>query len=252
MNQGQCPSQLLWRKIRTCFHLDFAEMHWSRPRASGSRGNDAPWSDATQRQSARLGPIPAMPPFARNLIDRCNVVSPNRQLETGLGVIPRRFTLPMKKNLLLAAVCLTATAFAQKFENLALTPPMGWNSWNTFAANIDEDLIKGTADTMIANGMRDAGYVYLVVDDCWEAKERDADGNIVPDPVKFPHGMKALGDYLHAKGFKFGIHNCAGTETCAGFPGGRGHEYQDALRYAAWGVDFLKYDWCMHGTADSR
>jgi alpha-galactosidase len=193
-----------------------------------------------------------MPPFARNLIDRCNVVSPNRQLETGLGVIPRRFTLPMKKNLLLAAVCLTATAFAQKFENLALTPPMGWNSWNTFAANIDEDLIKGTADTMIANGMRDAGYVYLVVDDCWEAKERDADGNIVPDPVKFPHGMKALGDYLHAKGFKFGIHNCAGTETCAGFPGGRGHEYQDALRYAAWGVDFLKYDWCMHGTADAR
>lgn len=158
----------------------------------------------------------------------------------------------MKTAFLLAAVCLTATASAQKFENLALTPPMGWNSWNTFASNIDENLIKGTADTMIANGMRDAGYVYIVVDDCWESKERDADGNIVPDPVKFPHGMKALGDYLHSKGFKFGIHNCAGTETCAGFPGGRGHEYQDALRYAAWGVDFLKYDWCNHGTADAR
>jgi alpha-galactosidase len=159
----------------------------------------------------------------------------------------------MKKLLLLlASLCLATTAWAQKFEGLALTPPMGWNSWNTFAANIDETLIKDTADAMIANGMRDAGYVYIVVDDCWEAKERDALGNIVADPQKFPSGMKALGDYLHSKGFKFGIHNCAGTETCAGFPGGRGHEYQDALKYAAWGVDYLKYDWCNHGTADAR
>ena len=158
----------------------------------------------------------------------------------------------MKRALLLAALCLASTAFAQKFEGLALTPPMGWNSWNTFASNIDENLIKGTADTMIANGMRDAGYVYIVVDDCWEAKDRDAAGNIVADPQKFPSGMKALGDYLHSKGFKFGIHNCAGTRTCADFPGGRGHEYQDALKYAAWGVDYLKYDWCNHGTADAR
>jgi alpha-galactosidase len=158
----------------------------------------------------------------------------------------------MRKILLLASLCLTATALAQKFDGLALTPPMGWNSWNTFAANIDEDLIKGTADTMIKNGMRDAGYLYIVVDDCWEAKERDAAGNIVADPQKFPHGMKALGDYLHSKGFKFGIHNCAGTLTCGGYPGGRGHEFQDALKYAAWGVDFLKYDWCSHGTADAR
>ena len=158
----------------------------------------------------------------------------------------------MKRALLLAALCLASTAFAQKFEGLALTPPMGWNSWNTFASNIDENLIKGTADTMIENGMRDAGYVYIVVDDCWEAKDRDAAGNIVADPQKFPSGMKALGDYLHSKGFKFGIHNCAGTRTCADFPGGRGHEYQDALKYAAWGVDYLKYDWCNHGTADAR
>ena len=158
----------------------------------------------------------------------------------------------MRKILLLATLGLTATAFAQKFEGLALTPPMGWNSWNTFAANIDEQLIKGTADTMIANGMRDAGYVYIVVDDCWEAMERDANGNIVADPKKFPSGMKALGDYLHSKGFKFGIHNCAGTLTCGGYPGGRGHEFQDALKYAVWGVDFLKYDWCSHGTADAR
>ena len=158
----------------------------------------------------------------------------------------------MKKTLLLASLCLAATAFAQKWEDLALTPPMGWNSWNTFAANIDEKLIQGTAETMIANGMRDAGYVYIVVDDCWEAKERDAAGNILADPQKFPSGMKALGDFLHSKGFKFGIHNCAGTRTCADFPGGRGHEYQDALTYASWGVDFLKYDWCNHGTADAR
>jgi alpha-galactosidase len=158
----------------------------------------------------------------------------------------------MKRLLLLAALGLAATAWAQKFEGLALTPPMGWNTWNTFAANIDENLIKETADTMIANGMRDAGYVYIVVDDCWEAKERAPDGNIAADPLKFPSGMKALGDYLHSKGFKFGIHNCAGTLTCAGYPGGRGHEYQDALRYASWGVDFLKYDWCSHGTADAR
>jgi alpha-galactosidase len=158
----------------------------------------------------------------------------------------------MRKILLTASLCLATTVFAQKFDGLALTPPMGWNSWNTFAANIDEDLIKGTADTMIANGMRDAGYVYIVVDDCWEAMERDANGNIVPDPKKFPHGMKALGDYLHSKGFKFGIHSCAGTLTCGGYPGGRGHEFQDALSYASWGVDFLKYDWCSHGTADAR
>jgi alpha-galactosidase len=158
----------------------------------------------------------------------------------------------MKKTLLLATLFLTTTALAQKFEGLALTPPMGWNTWNTFAANIDERLIKETAQTMIDNGMRDAGYVYIVVDDCWEAKDRAVDGTIVADPLKFPSGLKALGDFLHSKGFKFGIHNCAGTRTCADFPGGRGHEYQDALRYAAWGVDYLKYDWCNHGTADAR
>ena len=158
----------------------------------------------------------------------------------------------MKKTLLLLFCALSSAAFAQKFEGLALTPPMGWNSWNTFADKIDEKLVRETADAMIANGMRDAGYTYIVVDDCWEAKERDALGNLVADPMKFPSGMKALGDYLHSKGFKFGIHNCAGTKTCAGFPGGRGHEFQDALTYASWGVDYLKYDWCEHGTADAR
>lgn len=142
--------------------------------------------------------------------------------------------------------------FAQKFEGLALTPPMGWNSWNIFAANVDENLIRGVADAMEKNGMREAGYTYIVIDDGWEASDRDSLGNIVPDSKKFPHGMKALGDYLHAHGFKFGIHNCAGTQTCAGFPGGRGHEFQDARTYASWGVDYLKYDWCNHGTANAE
>ncbi|HET7537155.1 MAG TPA: glycoside hydrolase family 27 protein, partial [Candidatus Didemnitutus sp.] len=94
----------------------------------------------------------------------------------------------MKKTLCLM-LALAGGAYAQKFEGLALTPPMGWNTWNTFAADIHEDLIKQTAETMIKNGMRDAGYIYIVVDDCWEAKERDANGNLIPDPKKFPHGM---------------------------------------------------------------
>ncbi len=157
----------------------------------------------------------------------------------------------MKKSLLLF-LALCAPALAQKFPGLALTPPMGWNSWNTFANNINEAVVRETADAMVANGMRDAGYIYIVIDDAWERKTRDEKGNLVADPEKFPSGMKALGDYLHAKGFKFGIHSCAGTKTCSGYPGGRGHEFQDALSYASWGVDYLKYDWCEHGTADAR
>jgi alpha-galactosidase len=159
----------------------------------------------------------------------------------------------MKKCTLLLVLCLSGVpVFAQKFAGLALTPPMGWNSWNTFATHVDEKLIKETAEAMITNGMRDAGYVYIVIDDGWEAEARDADGNLVPDSKRFPGGMRALGDYLHAKGFKFGIHNDAGTKTCGGYPGGRGHEFQDARTYASWGVDYLKYDWCNHGTADAE
>lgn len=158
----------------------------------------------------------------------------------------------MKKLILLLVLCLPAAVIAKKFEGLALTPPMGWNTWNTFGVNINERLIKETAESMIASGMRDAGYVYIVLDDAWLAKERDTEGNLVADPVKFPSGMKALADYLHQKGFKFGIYNCAGNKTCAGYPGGRGHEYQDARTYASWSVDYLKYDWCNHGTADAK
>lgn len=133
---------------------------------------------------------------------------------------------------------------AQKFEGLASTPPMGWNSWNTFQTNINEKLIRETADALVSSGMRDAGYVYLVLDDGWMAMERDSLGNLVPDPVKFPNGLKAIVDYVHSKGLKFGLYNCAGTLTCAKYPGTRGYEYQDAKNYAAWNIDYLKYDWC--------
>lgn len=159
---------------------------------------------------------------------------------------------PMNRMLFLLLACLSITAAAQKFEGLAKTPPMGWNTWNTFAGDISEDLIKETAEAMIENGMLNAGYRYIVLDDCWSAKERDAEGNLQADPAKFPSGMKALGDFLHEKGFKFGIYGCAGRKTCAGYPGGRGYEFADARMYASWGVDYLKYDWCQTGTANAQ
>ncbi len=128
---------------------------------------------------------------------------------------------------------------------------MGWNSWNKFACNVSEDMIKSMADAMVKSGMKDAGYEYVNIDDCWQVS-RDASGNIVPDPQRFPHGMKAVGDYIHSLGLKFGVYSDAGSKTCAGRPGGLGHEYQDALQYAAWGVDYLKYDWCNTTTQDAK
>lgn len=128
--------------------------------------------------------------------------------------------------------------------NMAPTPPMGWNTWNTFQTRIDEPLLKGMVDAYVSSGMKDAGYRYFVLDDGWMAMERASNGDLVADPKKFPNGMKAFADYVHSKGLKFGIYNCAGNKTCAGYPGTRGHEYQDARLYASWGVDFLKYDWC--------
>ncbi|MDW7981088.1 MAG: glycoside hydrolase family 27 protein [Verrucomicrobiales bacterium] len=145
--------------------------------------------------------------------------------------------------LVLGAGLLCAIAHAQKFEGLALTPPMGWNSWNKFGCNVSEELIRQIADAMVSSGMKDAGYEYVVIDDCWHG-QRDHLGFIQPDAKLFPSGMKALADYIHSKGLKFGIYSCAGYKTCAGRPGSRGHEYQDALKYAEWGVDYLKYDWC--------
>ena len=135
------------------------------------------------------------------------------------------------------------SASAQKFDNLAKTPPIGWNSLNKFACNIDENTIKGVADAMVSSGLRDAGYVYLNLDDCWHGS-RDANGFITADSMKFPSGIKALADYVHSKGLKIGIYSDAGRQTCGGRPGSLGHEYQDALTYAKWGIDYLKYDWC--------
>ena len=134
---------------------------------------------------------------------------------------------------------------------LAPRPPMGWNSWNTFQTKINEDMLKASVDSYISSGMRDAGYQYFVLDDGWMAMERDQNGSLVADPVKFPHGMKSFADYVHSKGLKFGIYNCAGSKTCAGYPGTRGHEYEDARLYASWGVDFLKYDWCNTDSLNS-
>jgi alpha-galactosidase len=146
---------------------------------------------------------------------------------------------------LCAGLLLVPADVARSAEmELAPTPPMGWNSWNKFACNVSEKLIKETADAMVTSGMKDAGYQYVVIDDCWQVS-RDAEGNIVADPERFPSGMKALGDYIHSKGLKFGIYSDAGEKTCQSRPGSKGHEEQDAKQYAAWGVDYLKYDWCF-------
>ena len=135
--------------------------------------------------------------------------------------------------------------------DLAKTPPMGWNSWNKFGCNVSEGLIRETADAMVASGMKDAGYQYIVIDDCWQVA-RDDRGNILPDERRFPSGMKALADYVHAKGLKFGLYSDAGSKTCQGRPASLGYEVEDARQYAAWGVDYLKYDWCNADGVDPK
>jgi alpha-galactosidase len=150
------------------------------------------------------------------------------------------------------AVAETTQEVVNKSPNgLALTPPMGWNSWNKFACNVNEQTVRDSADAMVASGMRDAGYQYVVIDDCWHGP-RDANGFITADRQKFPSGIKALADYVHSKGLKFGIYSDAGRLTCGGRPGSQGHEYQDALTYARWGVDYLKYDWCSTGDRNAQ
>ncbi len=128
---------------------------------------------------------------------------------------------------------------------------MGWNSWNKYQCDVSEELILKMADAMEASGMKDAGYEYIVIDDCWQVS-RDENGEIIADPERFPHGMKYVADYVHSKGLKFGIYSCAGTLTCQKRPGGFGHEYQDARTYAGYGVDYLKYDWCNSSTQDAK
>jgi alpha-galactosidase len=127
---------------------------------------------------------------------------------------------------------------------------MGWNSWNKFGCNVSAALIQETADAIVRTGMKDAGYQYVVIDDCWQVS-RDGQGNIIADAQRFPKGIKAVADYVHSKGLKFGIYSDAGTGTCENRPGSRGYEFQDARQYAAWGVDYLKYDWCNASTQNS-
>ena len=158
----------------------------------------------------------------------------------------------MKKLLLFSFIILTVSAVhGQKYDQIARTPPMGWNSWNKFACNVSDSLIMTIADAMVSSGMKDAGYEYVVIDDCWQVA-RDENGEIVADKERFPNGIKHLADYIHSKGLKFGIYSCAGTKTCAGRPGALGHEYQDARTYASWGVDYLKEDWCNTTTQDAK
>lgn len=147
----------------------------------------------------------------------------------------------------------TAPALA---DGLALTPPMGFNNWNSThcRAEFDEAMVKGIADIFVEKGLKDAGYRYVNLDDCWALPARDADGKLVPDPARFPNGIKAVADYVHSKGLKLGIYTSAGTKTCnsAGFPGALGHEYSDARQFADWGVDYLKYDNCNNQGVDAK
>lgn len=126
---------------------------------------------------------------------------------------------------------------------IANKPPMGWNSWNTFAENINEALIIEMVDVMVSKGYKDAGYEYVIIDDCWSLKER-VDGKLAENTKLFPRGIKYLADYIHSKGLKFGMYSCAGFKTCAGYPSSYGHEFEDAKQFAEWGVDYLKYDFC--------
>nr|WP_208618245.1 NPCBM/NEW2 domain-containing protein [Streptomyces antibioticus] len=166
---------------------------------------------------------------------------------------------------LLCAAGLAAPALAAPAETpaapaladgLALTPPMGFNNWNSThcRADFNASMVKGIADLFVEKGLKDAGYQYVNLDDCWALPDRDANGKLVPDPVRFPDGIKAVADYVHAKGLKLGIYTSAGTKTCdsVGFPGALGHEYSDARQFADWGVDYLKYDNCNNQGVDAQ
>ncbi|MET9749309.1 MULTISPECIES: NPCBM/NEW2 domain-containing protein [Streptomyces] len=168
----------------------------------------------------------------------------------GLGVSARAVPVTVP-----APVPVPAPA-ASGDEDLARTPPMGFNNWNSThcRAEFDESMVKGIADLFVERGLKDAGYEYVNLDDCWALPERDADGQLVPDPERFPNGIGAVADYVHSKGLKFGIYTSAGTKTCSsiGFPGALGHEYSDARQFAGWGVDYLKYDNCNNQGVDAK
>ncbi|WP_086663561.1 NPCBM/NEW2 domain-containing protein [Lentzea kentuckyensis] len=157
----------------------------------------------------------------------------------------RRIALIVSALLPLSLIAPTA-AGGEPSAAVLSTPPLGWNSWNQFGCNIDENLIRQTADAIVSSGMRDAGYTYVNIDDCWMARDRDAEGRLQADPTRFPSGIKALADYVHGKSLKLGIYSSAGTKTCAGFPASIDHEETDARTWADWGVDYLKYDNCYN------
>ena len=127
---------------------------------------------------------------------------------------------------------------------LAMTPPMGWNSWNPFGENVSEQVIRETVDSFVSTGLKDAGFTYIVIDDIWQGGRDSVTGLLYPDPKRFPSGIKALADYVHSKGLKFGIYSDAGTKTCGDRPGSFGYEEKDANQFAEWRIDFLKYDYC--------
>ncbi|MHA7986176.1 glycoside hydrolase family 27 protein [Rathayibacter sp. CAU 1779] len=154
---------------------------------------------------------------------------------------------------LLLAGCAAAPSVADRADVAAevATPPMGWNSWNRFGCSVTEADVRAAADAIVADGLRAAGYTFINVDDCWQDPTRDSSGRLRADPKRFPHGIAALAAYVHAKGLRFGLYAAPGRRTCAeryqGYPGSVGsfgHVGQDARAFAAWGVDYLKYDWC--------
>ena len=144
----------------------------------------------------------------------------------------------------------TAAPAAALGNGLALTPPMGWNDWNSFGCNVSESLVEQTADIIVSSGMKAAGYQYVNIDDCWMSSSRSSSGHLVPDPGKFPDGISGVAAYVHGKGLKLGIYESAGTATCAGYPGSLNHERTDAADFAAWSVDYLKYDNCNNQGVD--
>jgi alpha-galactosidase len=163
---------------------------------------------------------------------------PTRSLSAGLALVLALLFAPL-------LIVLGAAPHASALDNgLAKTPPMGWNDWNAFGCNVSEQLVEQTADYIVSSGLKDDGYTYVNIDDCWMSGSRDGNGNLVPDPAKFPDGISGTAAYVHSKGLKLGIYESAGTATCAGYPGSLNHEQQDANSFASWGVDYLKYDNC--------
>ena len=193
--------------------------------AFGGRGGRPGGANAGRGTAPAGGPPPGGGGRAPQVVELAHV---STDVPPGLPARPAPVSLPMPEKV--------------KSNGLARTPPMGWNSWNKFRNQVSDKMIREMADAIVSSGMRDAGYIYVNIDDTWEAAHRDANGNITTNN-KFPD-MKALAAYVHSKGLKLGIYSSPGPKTCAGYEGSYQHEVQDARTYAAWGIDYLKYDWC--------